>query len=80
MIYLDAPQKWNGRRKNYSHMVSDVGIEDLRNFADMLGIRRHWFHKDHYDVREFEYDKAIAKGATVVSTREIVRIKNSIKR
>lgn len=59
-------------------MVSDLSIEDLHSFAESIGVKRHWFHKDHYDIREFEYERAIEAGAILVTSREIVKIKRSI--
>ncbi len=74
MIFVDKPRQWNNRRKLYSHMISDTSIKDLHEFAKVCGIKKHWFHKNHYDLREHEYLVAVDLGATVISTKEIVRI------
>ena len=73
MIYVDQPRRWNGRRKLYAHMASDVSLEELHAFAASIGLKKHWFHKDHYDLREDEHAQAIRAGAIQVTSRELVR-------
>lgn len=41
--------------------------------AEALGIERHRFQGDHYDVPEDYRDRAIALGAVPVSSRELIR-------
>lgn len=48
-------------------------IENLHKMAADLGIGRHWFHKNHYDVPIRRKAEIEAK-CEMVSTREIVRI------
>ena len=36
--------------KHWSHMVSDESFEELHAFAERLGIPRHRFQSDHYDL------------------------------
>src|SRR5262245_19727727 len=58
------------------HLVSDTSIEELHEFAESLGLRREWCQLKsipHYDLTGEEYDLALARGATLVSSREIVR-------
>lgn len=55
-------------------MISDVSDADLHHFALKLGISRHWFHKNHYDLREAERMKAVIAGAKEVTSRDIVKI------
>ncbi|MGH9801680.1 MAG: DUF4031 domain-containing protein [Blastocatellia bacterium] len=58
------------------HLVSDTSIEELHEFADGLGLRREWFQQKsipHYDLTGSVYELAIERGATLVSSREIVR-------
>lgn len=58
------------------HLVSDTSIEELQEFAEGLGLRREWLQRGsipHYDVTGEHYDLALARGAVLVSSREIVR-------
>ncbi len=41
--------------------------------ADDLGIKRCWFHKDHYDIPKKRIDEITAK-CEMVSSKDIVRI------
>ena len=36
--------------KHWCHLVSDGGFEELHAFAAQLGIPRHRFQGDHYDL------------------------------
>ena len=68
-IYLDEA-KWkksvSGRTK-YSHMVSDVSLQELHTFAASIGVKRHFFHNaniKHYDIndaRSLEFFKVHSK-------------------
>lgn len=77
MIYIDAPKKYNNIY--YSHMVSE-NLKELHNFASKIGIPRRMFHnprgknKPHYDVKIEFYPIAIANGALLTDSKEIVRI------
>ena len=56
-------------------MVSDTSLEELHQFAESLGLRREWFQEKsipHYDLTGKAYDLALERGATLVSSREIV--------
>ncbi len=58
------------------HLVSDTSLDELHEFAESLGLRREWFQQKsipHYDLTGHVYDLAVARGAIVVSSREIVR-------
>lgn len=58
------------------HLVSDNSLEELHEFAAELGLRREWFQMKsipHYDLTGSVYELAIERGATLVSSREIVR-------
>jgi hypothetical protein len=47
--------------------------ENLHAMAEMLGIKRCWFHKDHYDVPKTKLDEMLWR-CNIVSSREIVKI------
>jgi FMN phosphatase YigB (HAD superfamily) len=48
-------------------------IENLHLMADDLGIKRCWFHRDHYDLPKRRIKEIEAK-CEIVTSREIVRI------
>lgn len=56
------------------HLVClPYSIENLHAMVDRLGIGRHWFHRDHYDLpkrRQAEIEVLCER----VSPREIARI------
>jgi Protein of unknown function (DUF4031) len=71
-VLIDEPIWWfKGRR--WSHLVSDVGYAELHEFADQAGIPRRGFQGDHYDVPEEYFDQLVAAGATLTSSRELLR-------
>lgn len=80
-ILLDSFQ--NGARgpirfwhRRCGHLVSDTSIEELHEFALLLGLRREWFQIrsiPHYDLTGDVYLLAIEQGAILVSSRELVR-------
>lgn len=71
IILIDTP------RNGWSHLVSD-SIENLHNFAALLGVNKCWFEnkrgkfRPHYDLNEKHFDKAITLGAELVSSKTIV--------
>ncbi len=72
MILIDAAiWPWRGHR--WAHLVSDHSYDELHAFADRLGIPRHVFQGDHYDVPAHVRTEAIALGAVPVDSRELVR-------
>jgi muramoyltetrapeptide carboxypeptidase len=56
----------------WSHLVSDVGTDELHDFAQGAGLPTRAFHLDHYDVPAQAYDELIAAGARPVSSRVLV--------
>jgi hypothetical protein len=72
-VILIDPPRWPGRGRLWSHLVSDVSLDELHAFAEMLGAPRRGFDRDHYDVPADRYDPALALGAVAVSSRELVR-------
>ncbi|GAA4456953.1 DUF4031 domain-containing protein [Phytohabitans houttuyneae] len=73
MLYVDPPA-WPARGRLWSHLVSDVSFEELHAFAEMLGVPRRGFDRDHYDVPAERVPVAVWLGAQLVSSREIVRL------
>jgi len=70
-VYIDQPT-WSGHGRLWSHLISDVSYAELHDFAAGLGIPPRAFDGDHYDVVAERFDTAVAAGAQVVTSREIV--------
>ena len=71
-VLIDEPIWWfKGRR--WSHLVSDVSYDEVHEFAQQAGIPRRGFHGDHYDVPEEYFDDMVAAGATLTSSRDLLR-------
>src|ERR687888_1919482 len=58
--------------RQWCHLVSDTSFEELHAFAARLGIPRHRFQGDHYDLPPRLRATALALGAEEVSTRELL--------
>ncbi len=71
-VLIDEPRWWH-RERLWCHMVSDDNFDELHVVAELIGIPRRGFHGDHYDVPEEWRPSAIAAGAVVVESRELVR-------
>lgn len=56
------------------HLVClPYSVDDLHAAAAALGIKRRWFHRDHYDVPKRRIDE-IAQRCVGVSPKTIVRV------
>jgi hypothetical protein len=56
------------------HLVCiPYSLDNLHQMADTLGIKRCWFHKDHYDI-PMRRIAEITEKCEVVSSKEIVKI------
>ena len=73
MTVLIDPPTWPGHGRLWSHLASDASFEELHAFAEQIGLPRRAFERDHYDVLAERFDDAVAAGAQLVSSREIVR-------
>ena len=63
---------------NSRHLVCvPYTIDNLHKMAEDLGIKKCWFHKTHYDIPKRRIEEIKSK-CTVVTTREIVMIKNAL--
>lgn len=56
-------------------MCLPYSVENLHLMAEQLGIKRCWFHGDHYDIPKKKLTE-IENRCTMVSSKEIVRIIN----
>lgn len=70
-VLIDAPT-WPGHGRLWSHLVSDHSYEELHAFAARIGLPRRAFERDHYDVVADRFPDALAAGAELVTSREIV--------
>jgi hypothetical protein len=73
MVYVDPPA-WPARGRLWSHLVSDVSYAELHVFAEMLGVSRRGFDRDHYDLPADRLAAAVWLGARLVPSREIARL------
>lgn len=77
MIYVDAAEwkKSPTGRKSYAHMVAD-SMDELHEFARKIGVKPHFFHRSktapHYDITSDQHVVAIANGAQLVTSREVL--------
>ena len=58
--------------KDWCHMAVDGSFEELHAFAATLGIPRHRFQGDHYDLPPWLRERAVLHGAEEVSTAELL--------
>jgi hypothetical protein len=70
-ILVDAPNWWH-RERWWGHMVSDVSFDELHAFAELLGVPRRAFERDHYDIPAHLQETAIGAGAHLVGSKELV--------
>lgn len=80
-VYVDnARVKWRGRL--WCHLVAD-SIEELHEFAQQLGLKRHWFQHaasyPHYDVTIEIREIALRLGAIEGSRAEIITCARMMK-
>jgi alkanesulfonate monooxygenase SsuD/methylene tetrahydromethanopterin reductase-like flavin-dependent oxidoreductase (luciferase family) len=84
-IYVDNLQwypgsgaRFGGRGKWWCHMITDGEIEELHEFAEEIGLKRAWFQDHpthpHYDLTESRQIRAVAAGAKLVTSLELVKI------
>ena len=72
MILIDPPT-WPGHGRLWSHLISDSSYAELHEFARAMGIPARGFERDHYDVPAEMYERIVAAGAVVVTSREVIR-------
>ncbi len=73
MSVLIDPPDWPGHGRLWSHLVSDVSLDELHAFARKLEIPPRGFERDHYDVPERLYRAAVDAGAEPVTSRELLK-------
>ena len=63
---------WPYRGKLWAHLASDNNLNELHDFAELLGLRLMSFQGDHYDVPKEVRDQAIILGAVEIDGRELL--------
>lgn len=71
-VLIDAPL-WPAHGTLWSHLVSDLSLDELHDFAARAGIARRAFDLDHYDVPEARFAELVAFGAVPTDRRELLR-------
>ncbi|TLP97432.1 DUF4031 domain-containing protein [Nesterenkonia salmonea] len=71
-IFIDPPV-WPAHETVFSHVISDVSLQELHLFARNAAISDRAFDRDHYDVPAHRFDDLIALGAIPVSGHELAR-------
>ena len=81
-VYVDSfrtPATVGRLKGNWSHLTADT-TEELVEFAERLGLKRHWIQnpgnpwKEHFDVVDSKRELAIRLGAVQVTMREAVEL------
>lgn len=71
-IYIDPPT-WPAHGTVFSHLISDVSLAELHEFAAAAGISEHAFDRDHYDVPAHRYENLVRAGAKELSGAQLTR-------
>ena len=63
---------------NKRHLVCvPYSIENLHIMAENLGIKKCWFHKNHYDIPKLRIEE-ITNKCILISSKDIVRMMNGL--
>lgn len=73
MALLIDPPLWPRHGRVWGHLVSDTSLDELHDFARLVGIPERGFDLDHYDVPEDMHERLLAAGAQLVDGRDLVR-------
>ncbi|MDW3176647.1 MAG: DUF4031 domain-containing protein [Acidimicrobiia bacterium] len=73
MAILVDQARWPWRGTTWCHLVSDSHLDELHDFAGVLGCRRVSFQGDHYDIDIDTRRIAVEIGAIECDSRELVR-------
>lgn len=72
-VYIDPPL-WPAHGTVFSHLISDVSLEELHAFAGRADVPERAFDLDHYDVPARRYRQLVDLGAKEVDGGTLVRI------
>lgn len=70
-VFVD-PAVWPFRGALWAHVISDTSYDELHLFVAQLGVPRHAFQRDHYDLPAPMRFEAIRCGALAVSRHELI--------
>ena len=81
MIYVDSLKIYP--KGTFCHMWTDGEDSDLHDFAQMIGVKKSWFHISygisgrfaHYDLNPAEKTRALENGANFIALSEWLRPK-----
>ena len=79
MIYVDD-MAIKAKGRVWYHLMSDTDGDEIHDFAYRLGLKRHWFHTDHYDITRQQRLKAIGLGAIPCKPNKLVEIRREKRR
>lgn len=71
-LWIDPP-RWPAHGRQWSHLISDDGLDELHAMASRLGLPSRAFDGDHYDVPEELYAAAVAAGARPTASNDLIR-------
>lgn len=75
MILVDDLVWYPYKNREWCHMVSDASLDELHEFASMLGMKRSWFQPHplhpHYDLTKSKRELAVKLGAIEVNAKEL---------
>ncbi len=72
MALLIDPPRWPAHGRVFAHLVSDLSLAELHQFAAACGLPGRAFHRDHYDVPGERYQALLDAGAIAVESRELL--------
>lgn len=71
-IWIDPPH-WEAHGTQWSHVISDLSISELHDFARRAGIPDRSFEGDHYDVPAHRHADLVRAGAVPTSANDLAR-------
>ncbi|WP_313812054.1 DUF4031 domain-containing protein [Glutamicibacter sp.] len=71
-ILIDPPL-WPAHGTYFSHLVSDISLNELHEFAKEQQLPPRAFDRDHYDVPLERFEQLVTAGARKVTANELVK-------
>ncbi len=71
-IWVDGAA-WPAHGRLWSHVISDLSLEELHAFAEQAGIPRRSFEGDHYDIPAERHIDVVRAGATPTTGTDLAR-------
>lgn len=79
MVLVDELKDYGWIQGMSCHMFTDGDVTELHEFAQLAGIGSSYFHVskgfEHYDLTAKNRIKAVAHGATQVTARDAVKLR-----